>query len=210
MIIMSDIAKRVNQCRKPKGELGKFVVEDMNESHFELTSFGLEKIEIKEENIILDIGCGGGRTVNRLSKFATKGKVFGMDYSEDCVKWSTEYNKELIDNNKVEIIQASVEKIPFEDKKFDVITAVETIYFWPNLLESFKEVKRVLKDSGKFIIINEMYSSEAFKKKNDEYAAIGNMKILSPEELVGILKEAGFKNSKLTTVEEKNWLCCIS
>lgn len=206
---MSDIAKRLNQCKKPTGELGKVIADGMNIGHFELTGWGFEKINIKNNDIVLDIGCGGGRTVNRLASITTEGKIFGIDYSLDCVKWSKDYNKEYVKNNRVEIFHASVEKIPFENNKFDIITAVETIYFWPNLIENFKEVKRVLKLSGKFIIICEMYSRENFKEKNDKLVELSDMKIHTPKELKELLEKAGFNNITIDLIEEKNWLCCI-
>ncbi len=206
---MSEIARRLNQCRKPEGNLGKVVVNDMNERHYEITGWGLGKINIDKDSTILDIGCGGGRTVNRLTTIATKGKVFGIDYSIDCVNWSKEYNKELINKGQVEIFNASVEKVPFEDEKFDVVSAVETIYFWPDLVSNLVEVKRVLKPSGKIIIINEIYDDERFKERNDELIKNSNMKIYSPEELKEIMKNAGYNNIKIELEEEKNWLCCI-
>ncbi|MCB2305728.1 class I SAM-dependent methyltransferase [Clostridium estertheticum] len=206
---MSEIAKRLNQCRKPTGDIGKAIAKDMNIAHFELTNWGFEKINIKKNDVILDIGCGGGRTVNRMASIATEGKTFGIDYSTDCVKWSKDYNEKFIKDGSVEILHASVEKIPFENDKFDVISAVETIYFWPNLVENFKEVKRVLKPSGKLIIICEMYSSERFKERNDEFVAISDMEIHTPEELKLILEKAGYNNIKIDLMEDKNWLCCV-
>ena len=206
---MSEIAKRLNQCRKPTGDLGKQVVDDMNESHFNLTSWGLEKINIGKSFLVLDIGCGGGKTVNRMAEKVDRGKVYGMDYSDDCVKWSIDLNMNLIKENKVEIFQGTVENIPFEAEKFDLITAVETIYFWPNIKASFSEVRRVLKTGAVFAIINEMYDSEAFRDRNNEFAAIGNMNILSADELKIILSEVGFKNIEIDLVEEKNWLRCV-
>ena len=206
---MSEMAKRLNQCRKPTGEVGKVVADDMNVSHFELTNWGFEKINIKNNDVILDIGCGGGRTVNRLASIATEGKTYGIDYSLDCVEWSKNCNEKFIKDGNVEISHASVEKIPFENEKFDIVSAVETIYFWPNLIESFKEVKRVLKASGKLIIICEMYSSENFKERNEEFVKISDMKIHTPEELKDILEKAGYNNITIELMEEKNWLCCI-
>ncbi len=138
---MSEIARRLNQCRKPSGETGKMVADDMNERHFAVTGWGLDKINIDENLRIIDTGCGGGRTVNRLASMSPKGKVIGIDYSKDCVKWSKEFNKQLIEEGRVEIYNASVEKLPFKDSEFDMATAVETIYFWPNIVESFKELK---------------------------------------------------------------------
>lgn len=206
---MSELAKRLNQCKKPTGDLGKVVVDDMNESHFELTDWGLKKINIENTDTILDIGCGGGRTVSRLASRAKAGKVFGMDYSLDCVKWSKAYNKVAVENGKVEILHGSVENLPFENDKFDIISAVETIYFWPNLIENFKEVKRTLKPLGKFIIICEMYTSDKFKARNDELVALSGMKLHTPEELEALLLQAGFKTVTTDLIEDKNWLCCI-
>lgn len=207
---MSEIAKRLNQCRKPNGEIGKIVVEGMNESHFELTTWGLDKIHVKEDNIILDIGCGGGRTVNRLASLAKKGKVYGIDYSKDCVNWASDYNKNLIDIGKVEIFNASVDKLPFEDEKFDIVSAVETIYFWPNIIDNLIEIKRILKQSGKIIVINEVYDDEKFKERNDEFVKIGNMKVHTPKEFEELFKKAGYKNIKVQIKKEKNWICGIA
>ncbi|MBU3130631.1 class I SAM-dependent methyltransferase [Clostridium tagluense] len=206
---MDWLVRLLFQCRKPTGEIGKVIAEDMNIAHFELTNWGFEKINIKKNDVILDIGCGGGRTVNRMASIATEGKTFGIDYSTDCVEWSKDYNEKFIKESKVEILHASVEKIPFENDKFDIISAVETIYFWPNLVGNFKDVKRVLKPSGKFIIICEMYSSENFKARNDEFVAISDMKIHTPKELKELLEKAGYNNIKIDLMEEKNWLCCV-
>ncbi len=178
---MKNLMNKVyGQFRRPKGMIGKFIAKSMNKEHFKVTTWGLDKLKVKDSNIILDIGCGGGRTVNRLAHGVPKGKVFGMDYSLDCVNFSKKYNKDLIENGKVEIIHGSVDKMPFEDDKFDIISAVETTYFWPNLLDSFKEVKRVLKPSGKFIIVNASYTNEKFKERNEEYLRkVPGMKIYS-------------------------------
>ncbi len=209
MKILTD--KFYGQFRRPKGILGKFIAKSMNEEHFEVTTWGgLEKLKAREDDIILDIGCGGGRTVKRLPNIVPGGKVFGMDYSLDCVNFSKKYNINLIENGKVEIVHGSVNKMPFEDNKFDNITAVETTYFWPNLLDSFNEVKRVLKPSGKFIIVNASYTSEKFKEKNEEYLRkVPGMKIYSADYIRGLLEKAEYKNITIETLEEKNWLCAI-
>lgn len=207
---MSDMAKRLNQCRKPAGDTGKVVVEGMNESHFELTGWGLEKVNIKGNSEILDIGCGGGRTVSRLASLAPNGKVFGIDYSMDCVNWASDYNKNLIDKGKVEISNATVEKLPFEDERFDFVSAVETIYFWPDVVNNLIEIKRVLKPSGKILVINEIYEDERFKDRNDEYVKIGDLKIYTPKEFEELFKKAGYKNVQIEVEEEKNWICVVA
>ena len=46
-------------------------------------------------------------------------------------------------------------KLPFRGETFDVITAFETIYFWPDISEAFKKVYKILKIGGTFMICNE-------------------------------------------------------
>lgn len=46
--------------------------------------------------------------------------------------------------------------LPFGNDVFDLITAFETIYFWPDILEALKQVHRVLKPNGTFMICNEV------------------------------------------------------
>lgn len=207
---MSELARRLNQCKKPTGDSGKLVVEDMNNSHFELTSWGINSLGQIEVREALDIGCGGGRTVNRLAHIYEHAKIIGMDYSMDCVKWSREYNEELIKLGRVEIINGDANKIPFEDNKFNLITAIETVYFWPDLFSSFKEVRRTLNEGGKFLLINEIYKDDKFKERNDKFIQESDMKIFSPEELKQLLIEAGFSSVNYNTVENKNWIRYIS
>ena len=207
---MSNLEEQLDQCGKPTSERGAKLVKSMNKSHYSLTSWGLEKINIAAEDLILDIGCGGGRTVARLAEIATRGKVYGIDHSQDCVSWSVQFNQKAVDEGRVSIIHSGVEKMPFDNHYFDLVVAVETIYFWPDILACFEEVRRVLNSNGRFLIINEMYLSEAFRERNEECMATGKMIIYSPGTLRDLLKKAGFSAISIDVVEEKNWLCCLS
>jgi SAM-dependent methyltransferase len=57
----------------------------MNSSHSKLTDWGLKHISIENYGTILDVGCGGGRTVSKLAAISTQGKVYGIDYSDESV-----------------------------------------------------------------------------------------------------------------------------
>jgi len=73
------------QVRKPGGLLGKRLVRAMNLSHAALTDWGLDQLAVRSTAAILDIGCGGGRTIHRLAALAPGGKVMGLDYSAASV-----------------------------------------------------------------------------------------------------------------------------
>ncbi len=207
---MSNLDYQLKQCGKPTSAEGKKLAETMNEHHYALTRWGLEMAKLSSSDTILDIGCGGGRTISMLAEKAPDGKVFGIDHSPDCVTWSTEYNQALVKEGRVEVIHASVEKTPFIDNFFNLVMAVETIYFWPDILDNFKEVLRILKPGGSFLVINEMYLSETFKERNEECMATERMTIYSPEQLEQLLKDAGFTEILIDLVEKENWLRCIA
>lgn len=197
--------KIVKQCRKPTGRSGRLLARGMNYgSHRKLAEWGLSQASIDKDDTILDVGCGGGRTVNTIAKIATEGKVYGIDYSEDSVAVSSKINKELIDAGRVEIIHASAESLPFPDDFFDLVTAVETYYFWPDLINNLREIRRVLKPGGTVILINEAYRHEKFEKRNAKWARLGDFTCHLPEEFEEFLSEAGYSSIQIDTVEDKN------
>lgn len=152
-----------DNMRKPQGKLGNLQLKSMNKEHTPVSLWGLKHLNIKPDDIILDVGCGGGINIKRMSENAKK--VYGIDYSIESVKLSKEVNEQLIDEGKVEIQKGNVKNLPFEDDTFDIVTAFETVYFWPDIEKCFKEVKRVLKPGGTFLIGMETNGSDNFIMK---------------------------------------------
>ena len=152
-----------DNMRKPKGKLGNIQLKSMNKEHTPVSLWGLKHLDIKQDDIILDVGCGGGINLNRMAQKAKK--VYGIDYSEESVKLSREVNEELIREGRVEVLEGNVQSLPFEDNTFDVVTAFETVYFWPDIEKCFGEVRRVLKPDGKFLIGLETNGSDSFIMK---------------------------------------------
>ncbi|MBR4447959.1 class I SAM-dependent methyltransferase [Methanobrevibacter sp.] len=202
-------------ARKPEGKLGSKLIEKMNVNHEGLAQWSLSHLDISKDDVILDIGCGGGVNVDRFLKI-TENKVYGLDYSEAACEKSALLNEEAISDGRCEIIQGSVSELPFDDNTFDIATGFETVYFWPDFINDLKEVHRVLKDDGRIFIAN-----EALPKENDarqkELIELLNMKIYSKDQLEEYLLEAGFSNvisyvkeSKDSfTGESADWICVI-
>lgn len=150
-----------DNMRKPKGKLGQIQLKSMNKEHTPVSLWGLKHLDIKADDIILDIGCGGGININRMAKHAKK--IYGVDYSMDSVKVSREVNRQEIYGGKVEVTHGDVQSLPFDDETFDIVTAFETVYFWPNIEKCFGEVKRVLKPGGIFLIGTESTGQIIFR-----------------------------------------------
>lgn len=156
--------------------------------------------------MLLDIGCGGGHNLKNLARISPSAKVFGADYSQDMVSLSRKLNRTLVRKGRLEILTASVSWLPFSDDIFDAVTAVETHFFWPELVNDLKEVKRVMKPGSMLLIITEAYHHPDFEKRNSEWENLSGFTMETPEELRGYLKEAGFHLVESVELEDRNWL----
>ena len=208
---MAGRKSRVNQCQNPTGWLGRWVLRNMNSRHSKVTDWGLSHALIGKQDIILDVGCGGGRTVSKLAAIATQGKVYGIDHSTESVAVAVRTNKQWIDIASVVVREASVSRLPFSDGAFDIITAVETHFWWPALPTDMREVLRVLEPGGRLMMIAEVYKgAEAFTSKAAErYSEKTGMALLSVEEHRELLTDAGYSDVQVITEPSKGWICCI-
>jgi ubiquinone/menaquinone biosynthesis C-methylase UbiE len=202
---MSLLEKMLGQSKKPRGGFGRFLVRGMNLGHSRLTKWGLGFIDIARDMDALDIGCGGGRTVARLAGIVTGGRVVGIDYSPDAVVVARERNRALIAEGRVEILEEAVSSMRFGDGSFDLITAFETHYFWPDLGSDLKEVHRVAKQGGRLLIVGALYKNRRFDRRNQRIVAAGGMTYLSIEELREVLEGAGFSEFDAHEEEKKGW-----
>lgn len=196
--------KRILQnTRRPEGLSGKMMTIMMNNGHARLAAWGFSHLELRQDMDALDIGCGGGANVSVLLSRCRGGRVTGMDYSPVCVSQSRKKNRKEVAAGRCRIIRASAEKIPFEAGSFDVITAFETVYFWPDLGECFRQVHEKLRPGGTFLICN-----EDSDPSNDQWTKIiEGMRVYSAQELEKLLKAAGFEEIRIDRKAEKGWIC---
>jgi SAM-dependent methyltransferase len=195
------------QGREPTGWLGKLMLRAMNLSHSSLTDWGLSHVAIEKHWTILDVGCGGGRTIGKLATRASTGEVCGIDCSEVSVAVSRTTNKRLVELGRVEIAQGCVSALPFPDDRFDLVTAVNTHYYWPDLVSDLRETLRVLRPGGKLLLVGEHYRcgkhDERVRKIADRY----QIAFKSPSELRDALGEAGYSDVEVSVGYDRGWVC---
>jgi len=175
-----------SQCARPEGFLGRVMLRFMNFGHAPLTNWGLSLVSFQNKWTMLDIGCGGGATLKRLLKRSRDARVFGIDISAESIAKARSVNESLMEK-QVFLTEGSAAKLPYNANKFDLVTAVETVYFWPDLPHCLKEVLRVLKPGCQFIIMLEVIDSDS--KWAD---IVDGMTVYSPEQLKCMLEKAGF------------------
>jgi ubiquinone/menaquinone biosynthesis C-methylase UbiE len=201
----------VTQSSKPSGWLGRLELLRMNRSHSAVTDWGLHYISIGPHDTILDIGCGGGRTVAKLAEKCTAGKVYGVDHSETSVTSSCKTNSEAIAHGRVEVRHGTVSQLPFSEDTFDLVTAVETHFWWPDLPGDVREVFRVSKPGGTVTVIAEVYkgANTAVSRLLERRADRTGLLMLSVDEHRQLLIDAGFSEVQVHTKPGKGWICSI-
>lgn len=196
-----------NNARKPQGLLGKVIMKFMNgNGHKVLSEWAFPFLEIQDGDTILDIGCGGGANLARFLKIYPNSKVHGIDYSSVSVALSKDINKDEIKKGRCQIIEGNVSNLPYPSNSFDLVTAFETVYYWPNIDDSFLQVKRVLKLNGKFVVVNGADGEGGWVW--DSY--IDGMHTYTPTEIYHHLLVVGFKNIEIIREKNLHFVCAIA
>ena len=194
----------LDNFRNPSGFIGKLIVAGMNSGHTRMAEWGFSHLDGKIAGKGLDIGCEGGANVKRLLERGCQ-KAVGVDYSAVSVLQSVKFNKKFMEQGRCRIVNANVSSLPFENDEFDIATAFETVYFWPEIESAFQEVFRVLKKGALFFICNEV---DGLHKGDEKWSKrIDGMKIYTGEQLSVLLSSAGFNDIQTDSLFAKRYLC---
>ena len=200
-----------NNTRKPDGWMGKMMVNSMNQGHAAVSDWGLSyfpDIPVAALCMVADFGCGGGRNTAELLKRFPEARVTALDYSKVACDKTKQFNRNEVQAGRCNVVQGDVSRLPFEAATFDVITAFETVYFWPGPVESFQEVWRVLKSGGTFMIVNE---SDGTKQADEKWTdIIDGMRIFTQEQLTQYLQDAGFAQIAAHVNRKQHWVCLLA
>lgn len=181
----------------------------MNASHSKLTDWGLSHVSVNNGDTILDVGCGGGRTISKLAALAVHGKIYGIDYSHASVAASKRANARSITRGHVQIIHGSVSHLPFPDGMFRLVTAVETHFWWPDLPNDLREVFRVIKPGGTLILIAEVYkgADSLISRLAEKSAMKSGLNLLTADEHRTLLTGVGCCDIQIDLKPGIAWIC---
>lgn len=209
LLAVGAMAVVLRQFRKPFGWPGRLVLGVMNLRHAAVTAWGLGHLSIGRDAVVLDIGCGGGRTIARLAELAGNGKVYGVDHSAASVAAASRLNAGAIEEGRVEIRNASVSRLPFPDEAFDLVTAVETHYYWPEPVADLREVLRVLKPGGRLLLIAEAHEGERLGWLFRPALRLLGGAYLTASAHRELLAGAGYGDIEIDTDRRRGWLCGV-
>ena len=138
----------ISQCRRPRGWAGWLLARGMNRAHAQMTDWALSRIPVQDSRTVLDIGCGGGGALLRISGLASQAELHGIDYSPQSLSVAARTNSRLMEQGRLSLREADVSDLPYDDGRFDLAVAINSHYFWPDLKGGLREIMRVLKPGG--------------------------------------------------------------
>ena len=197
----SSTASADSQFSRPASVMGLLVLRSMNIAHARLHRWGLEAAEIRPRDKVLDVGCGGGKAIARILT-RTRREVAGVDHSPEAVETTRRLNRSAIASGRLRVLEGSVDHLPFRNGFFNVVTAFETTYFWPDLQAGLIEIRRVLSPGGRLVITNEVADREAAGR----WAERLDMNVPDGRSLAALAHEAGFLTVDISIHPRHGWL----
>ncbi|MEH7885072.1 class I SAM-dependent methyltransferase [Bacillus sp. JJ1609] len=141
-----------SQYGLPTGAIGSYIGEKMVRQHQPETIWTLELLELKKEELILELGCGAGYAIKRILENDSVKYIIGLDLSETILKSARLRNRHEINKGRAELVQGNVMQLPFENQQFTRVFSIQSIYFWDHIDETLSEIYRVLKNDGKMVL----------------------------------------------------------
>lgn len=118
-------------------------------------------------------------------------------------------NATEVQDGRAAVARASVAALPFPDLTFDVVTAVETHYYWPDLPANLRQVFKILKPGGTFVLIAETYRGGPLRLVYAAVMPLLRAALLSDAEHRNLLTQAGFADVATKHKRGTNWICAV-
>lgn len=176
---------------RPAGSEGEKMLERMNRSHEPLRRWAFEHVAWVPGMRILDVGCGGGGTIADMLVLSAGSVIDGLDHMEASIAAATATNRTHM-GARVFLKRSDVTTLPYEAGTFDLVTAVETVYFWPQIDKALAEIHRVLKLGGQLMIACEGSDPDTARWKPEDDTPFV---VYRPEELAALVSAAGFSDA---------------
>jgi len=155
--------------------------------------------DLREGEVVLDLGCGGGiDAFLAAKKVGPKGKVIGVDMTEEMIQLAKENAKKMKIKN-VEFRLGEIENLPVKDEMVNVVVSNCVINLSPDKDKVFNEAFRVLKPGGR-ILISDVVTHGKFPseiRENLEMWATCIAGALDEKDYLQRIRNAGFRKVKV-------------
>ena len=172
--------------------------EEMEKGHGTTVNQFLDKLSLKEKFRFLDIGCGNGWVVRKMSQKPSCVKAIGIDKSKMMIKNA----KSKISSTKESFFVTDLESWDTKEK-FDVIFSMESLYYSVPMEPALEKVFKLLKKGGTFYCGTDFYSDNTLTTRWVKDMNIP-MDLRSEKEWKKMFREVGFTTRSKHVTDPKN------
>jgi ubiquinone/menaquinone biosynthesis C-methylase UbiE len=156
-------------------------------------------LDLKYGNKILDLGCGRGMETLEIAKWVgAEGEAVGLDITPKMIE-TAQKNKEVNGILNASFVLGDIENLPFENNSFNAVTSNCVINHARDKYRVYKEIYRVLKNGGSFIIsdaVSKYPLPDSIKNDPNQWAACFGGAV-TEQEYMHSIKQAGFDNIEI-------------
>jgi len=180
-------------ARRPSGSVARVGYRDPTHHR---PSFGavLAALQPGAEDVLLDIGCGGGAFLAEALR--TGCRAVGVDHSAEMVRVARELNADAIADGRLEVVQADAARLPFDDDAFTCVATMQVFFFLPEPARALSECRRVLRPGGRLAVFT--VSEEARGTPAAPEPMASRARFYTDDELVELARGAGFPEAAVT------------
>jgi arsenite methyltransferase len=162
--------------------------EGMEQEHLPIVLPMLDRMKLRADDNVLDIGCGTGWLARLLAEQVPEGRVVGLDLSDEMIRRARHKHANL---ENVMSVVGEAEEIPWEANFFTQVISVESAYYWPDPARALGEIMRVLREGGSAWLLMNYYRNNPHSHHWSEILTMP-VHLFSAEEWAALLRDAGF------------------
>ncbi|MDP3768495.1 MAG: class I SAM-dependent methyltransferase [Dehalococcoidia bacterium] len=180
----------------PHGPLGWLAGRLMARGNAAMNELALGALEAQAGDAVLEIGFGPGAALERICRLVGDGRVAGLDSSPQMLREATGRLRQEIAAGRVQLREGYSSAMPYPDASFGRVLTVNTLYFWEQPQSDLREIRRVLKPGGRFVMV--------FRAVEDEPGRLtvhGMPAPTSLDDVIGWMRDAEFEPAAERTRE---------
>ena len=162
-----------------------------NYGEYPTNRLAVELLDLSDQLTIVDVGCGTGSALRHAAAKVKNGHLIGIDPVPRMIEIAKDITKKNETDYQIIFKVGSAEDLPVEDSHADIVFAFDSIDHWNDIQQGLKEILRILKPGGRFIIVKDLSVPGAKKvlkgleqKLGTAHIDIGIKEIIKTDEVI--------------------------
>jgi ubiquinone/menaquinone biosynthesis C-methylase UbiE len=193
---MSDTIERLKEEFDEWARAGRGA--GMEEGHRAVTEIIIERMGLRPDDRVLDVGCGTGWATRLLAARVTRGQASGLDVSEEMIRIARETASNP-PNVDFHVLREA--RYPFGDGVFTRALSIESLYYHPDIAATFAEVRRVLAPGGAGFFMVNFFRENPYTHRWADLIKVP-VQLLSGDEYCALARKGGFERCRHQTIPD--------